>query len=342
MLAEVYGEPQVGGVLTRLVGQASTRVYYRFEADQGAPRSVIVMDLPPDAYGSDEGGAKGTMGELPFLDVQRYLTACGVPVPAVYHVNLDQGVVILEDLGDETFESRLERVTRDEREGLYQQAIDLLVEMQERCREADGSATVAFRRAFELPLLRWELDHFVEWGIAALGEPLSTEENDVIEQAFSQLLGELERMPRRFVHRDFQSRNLMWDKTGRLRLIDFQDALLGPPCYDLAALLCDSYVDLDEPLQVRLLRYYASRTRQDESVVARQFWTVAAHRKMKDAGRFVFIDRVRGNPAFLQHFPQSVQYVDRALGKLGLVSLQQLLFRRLPGYPDTIAVPESE
>lgn len=341
-LGALYGgDAGVSGDLTPLAGQASGRAYYRFRVDQPATKSVVVMVLPPDAHGSDEGGADGAPAELPFLDVHRYMAKREIPVPAVEHVDLERGMLVLEDLGDETFEQRLQSRPRAEREQLYQRAVDLLVHMQRACEPVKPAATVAFRRAFEPALLRWELDHFLQWGISALGDPLDDDELAVIEQAFAELMNALQAMPQVFVHRDFQSRNLMLDGADRLRLIDFQDALLGPQCYDLAALLCDSYVDLEEPLQVRLVQYYARQVGVEPEPLLRAFWAVAAHRKMKDAGRFVFIDRVRGNPMFLRHFPQSIQYVDRALGRLGLVALQQLLFRRIPGYPDSVQVPQS-
>jgi aminoglycoside/choline kinase family phosphotransferase len=109
--------------------------------------------------------------------------------------------------------------------------------------------------------------------------------------------------------------------------------------YDLCALLCDSYVTLEQHEQERLVRRYAVATSIDADALQQAFWKVAVQRKLKDAGRFVFIDRVRGNPDFLQWYPQSVCYAARAMRELGLDELFDLLAQRLPGFPDHVKPP---
>jgi aminoglycoside/choline kinase family phosphotransferase len=149
-------------------------------------------------------------------------------------------------------------------------------------------------------------------------------------------------MPYGFVHRDYQSKNLMVGPTGGLTLIDFQDALLGPRAYDLVALLCDSYVSLDVELQESMIERYAALRRIDLATLRLEFWHVALHRKLKDAGRFIYIDRVRKNPDFLQWFPQSLVYVGRALGQApGFEALDRLLREAIPGFPDAVPQPAS-
>lgn len=104
-----------------------------------------------------------------------------------------------------------------------------------------------------------------------------------------------------------------------MAVIDFQDALVGPAPYDLVALLCDSYTALTVEEQSALMARHMDNVGiqgGDREVFTRRFWTQAAQRKLKDAGRFVFIDRVRRNPTFLQYIPQSVRYAHRALRAL--------------------------
>ena len=136
-----------------------------------------------------------------------------------------------------------------------------------------------------------------------------------------------------FVHRDYQSRNLMW-RGDRLTVIDFQDALRGPLVYDLVALLCDSYVDLDAALQDAMIAACAGGATRRRRAAAGVL-CVAAQRKLKDAGRFVFIDRVRKNPDFLRWYPQSLVYAGRALRTSGYLELSALIERHLPGFPIT-------
>jgi aminoglycoside/choline kinase family phosphotransferase len=130
--------------------------------------------------------------------------------------------------------------------------------------------------------------------------------------------------------------------SGALALIDFQDALRGPRVYDLVALLCDSYVSLDLGVQESMIDRYAALRRIDTAELRREFWLVTLHRKLKDAGRFVFIDRVRKNPDFLQWYPQSLVYVGRATRQTpGFEGLARLLQQKIPGFPDTVTKPAS-
>jgi aminoglycoside/choline kinase family phosphotransferase len=108
------------------------------------------------------------------------------------------------------------------------------------------------------------------------------------------------------------------------------------------ALLCDSYVALDLALQESMIERYAALRRIELGALRREFWLVALHRKLKDAGRFVFIDRVRKNPDFLQWYPQSLVYVARAIDQVpGFAALGGLLRAAIPGYPDAVSVPRS-
>ena len=149
-------------------------------------------------------------------------------------------------------------------------------------------------------------------------------------------------MPEGFVHRDYQSKNLMVGPAGALSILDFQDALVGPRVYDLVALLCDSYVGLDVDLQESMIEHYAALRHIDPIALRREFWLVTLHRKLKDAGRFVYIDRVRKNPDFLQWYPPSLVYVARAIARVpDVADLGELLHSTIPGYPDTVPVPRS-
>ena len=116
--------------ITKLKGDASTRSYYRIAATsgalpQGAPRTLIAMRLPENPLGSDERGGGERVTELPFVDVQRMLATRDVPVPRIYVDDTAGRVLLLEDLGDETFEQRLLATPRERWHELYAQAVDL-------------------------------------------------------------------------------------------------------------------------------------------------------------------------------------------------------------------------
>ncbi len=354
-LRELYGSIPEPYEIHKLKGDASTRSYYRVQVGSGSqtgvakdkPGSIIVMQLPERDVASDEATSGAAPRELPFLNVQRLLKQRAIPVPEVYHYDRAHRIVLLEDLGDETFESHLKQRGRESWGNLYKHAVTLLVQLHRNCERADHDC-IAYGRKFDRDLLRWELDHFREWGIDAVHGQLPAVDQERLDRIFQGLVNQLEKIPIGFVHRDFQSRNLMWiqrQQHKQLCIIDFQDALLGPRPYDLAALLCDSYVDLDLDLQETMIDYYLSHDELPPSEARafhNAFWLVALHRKLKDAGRFVFIDRVKKNPDFLPFYPQSLRYVGRALEQLdGFDGLDALLRRHLPGFPENALKPRS-
>lgn len=343
-LGELYGEPLLSTEVIKLRGDASTRSYFRVhvaDAPTGRPASVIVMLLPEDAFKSDEGGKQADNQRLPFLEVAELLESKGLPVPSIYVEDLANRIILLEDLGDLTFEQQLRRTPRSDWQRLYGAAVDLLADLHERCVDLP-SASIVSQRSFDRELLDWELDHFRAWGLEALFGPLDAAQTATVAAGFSTLVHEIEAMPYGFVHRDYQSKNLMVGPGGALTLIDFQDSMLGPRVYDLVALLCDSYLSLDLDLQESMIERYAALRRIQPSALRREFWLVALHRKLKDAGRFIYIDRVRENPDFLQWYPQSLVYVGRALGQApGFEALKRLLKGTIPGFPDAVAQPAS-
>jgi len=118
--------------------------------------------------------------------------------------------------------------------------------------------------------------------------------------------------------------------------------MLGPRVYDLVALLCDSYVSLDLGLQESMIERYAALRHIDPAMLRREFWQVALHRKLKDAGRFVYIDRVRQNRDFLRWYPQSLVYVGRATAQVpGFETLMRVFQEKIPGFPDAVSKPVS-
>ena len=327
-----------------LAGQASSRRYFRLELAGAPVATAVVMRLPDDpalAFGSDEGAEQaGAPGEerLPFLDVQRFLASRGLPVPRVYAADLPRRVVLLEDVGDESFEARL-RVTAPEAwTSPYGAAVDLLAEFQRRCRRRDGEAPARVHQArFTGELLRWELDHFREWGLEALRGPLRPSARRALDAHFDALASSLARSPYEVVHRDYQSRNLHWRGT-ELVLLDFQDAFQGPALYDLVALLNDGYVEVPGPLEEAMRSRFADVLGPFDDGL---YEATVVHRKLKDAGRFVYIDRVRGDASFLPHVGRCLAYVDAALGRWDTAAaraLHGLLRSELPGFPRDVEV----
>jgi aminoglycoside/choline kinase family phosphotransferase len=292
------------------------------------------MVLPPDPR-PEEATRGGVPAVNPFVDVQRYLQAIGVRVPRIHAFLEPEGLMVLEDLGDEMLETRLRAGA--EARPLYERAVDQLARMRAAA-EARPGGCIAFGRAFDRELYRWELDHFREWLLEAWkGARLGPAEREVVDRSFDAVAAALDAEPRGFTHRDYQSRNLMILPGGEQAVIDFQDALLGPRQYDLVALLRDSYVELEAPLVDAMISRYlaglagAGGPRLDPDAFREVFDLLTVQRKLKDAGRFVFIDRVKGNPGFLPSIPASLRYVREALSRRpDLSDLWAVLSRHVP------------
>jgi len=341
-VARATGRDASGLPVRRLAGHASMRSYWRVGAPPG---SLVVMVMPAGA-GPEEITRGRPPPRDPFVDVQRWLAAAGVRVPEIVASEAgdpEGGLLVLEDLGDVTLEEAIRRAQPPPAragqappspiEAMYERAVDQLAGMRAAGELRPDPACIAFGRRFDADLYRWELDHFREWLLEAWkGVALSPAERALVDLEFDRIAGALASEPVGFTHRDYQSRNLMVLPSGEQAVIDFQDALLGPRQYDLVALLRDSYVELPADLVERMLRRYLVRLAEAGGPTLpygpfrELFDLLTVQRKLKDAGRFVFIDRVKGNPGFLPSIPASLRYVREALGRRpDLAALRELL-----------------
>ena len=296
-------------------GGASTRRYARVTT---ATRSLVAM-FAPDGAKPEEVTAGAIATRWPFLEVRDLLASRGVRVPSLVGERCEVGLLLLEDLGDVTVAEALRRdPTR--RTALYRRAVTDLAAMHRALSTLPEGSVVA-TRAFDQTLLRWEFAHFVEYGLDARGIERPAASRRALDEAFDVIAEELAARPRGFVHRDYQSRNLMIDPRDddALVVIDFQDALLGPRSYDLVALMRDSYQDFDEPFVDTMLAVYADAFGLDHAArldFRAEFDRLTVQRKLKDAGRFVFIDKKKGDPSFLPYVQPSLLRVRRALERL--------------------------
>lgn len=317
--------------ITPMPGGASTRRYLRLETSRGPIVAMFVPDAAPEEVTSGEPSAR-----WPFLEVRDLLEARGVRVPRVYAEACEAGLILVEDLGEETLAAFLERAP-DRREAIYRTAVTDLANAQRALRDLPQGSIVA-TRGFDEALLRWELDHFREWGLDARDRPLSAEDRASFDAIADRLARRIASWPRGFVHRDYQSRNLMVqaasDGSDELVWIDFQDALLGPRVYDLVALLNDSYQSFDRSFVEARVHDFARASGVPEGAdeltsLAREFDVMTVQRKLKDAGRFVFIDRVKKNPSFLPYVEPTLAKVRAALARLSdeedMRALQELI-----------------
>ena len=169
--------------LKPLTGDASNRRYYRAEVAGGPPHSVILMQLAePEGFKQSEeavSGATHHITELPFLNILSHLAKAGVPVPSLHYYDQAAGLLYLEDFGDVTLAEAVSRAEASKVEVRYKQAIDVLVQLQVKATTPADPGCLAFHRSFDVPLLMWEFDHFIEYGIVARhGKPMGPEDLD--------------------------------------------------------------------------------------------------------------------------------------------------------------------
>lgn len=332
LVERTFGAPPTATTTTPMPGGASTRRYYRLALPDG--KTAVAMYVP-------EGGKPEEVQKVhdgtrwPFLEVRDLLAEHGVDVPTILAEDTDRGWLLLEDLGEDTLANWLLRRPNDKGE-LYSMAVRDLARAQNELAVLPEGCVIASRR-FDYELLRWEIEHFKEWGLDARDKPLHAEDLADWNAIADRLARRVADLPDGFVHRDYQSRNLMVvpmpsssirdvakatspsSSEVRLVWIDFQDALLGPRVYDLVALLNDSYQSFDRAfVEARLAEYgeAAGLEADARSRLPAEFDLVTVQRKLKDAGRFVFIDKQKNNPSFLKFVTPTIKKVGASLARL--------------------------
>jgi aminoglycoside/choline kinase family phosphotransferase len=292
-------------------GGASARRYFRLNLGDG--QTAVAMFVPENGR-PEEVHKVHHAPRWPFLEVRDLLAERGVDVPKVLAEDIDNGWLVIEDLGDETLAKwLLERP--GERVGLYKKAVEDCARAQSVLRTLPAGSFLD-ARLFDFEVVRWEIEHFREWALDARDKPLASEDVDAWNHLADRFAHRVADLPRGFVHRDYQSRNLMVVDGKRLVWIDFQDALLGPRVYDLVALLNDSVQDFDRAFVEARLRDFAAATGCEYGELPSEFDLVTVQRKMKDAGRFVFVDRQKGNSRFLEFVTPTIKKMGGALKRL--------------------------
>ncbi|HKY09782.1 MAG TPA: phosphotransferase, partial [Candidatus Binatia bacterium] len=320
-----FGQDAALHSLTPLAGDASSRRYYRaLLRGSGIPKSVIVMELPAGAglpLSSEELAIfKEGPRELPFLNVHRLIARIGVNVPAIYGHWETEHIILLEDLGDTALWDQVQDRPDDEVLLWYQKALDQLLILHGRGSEARDPSCIAFQQRFDAKLYLWEFEHFIEWGLEKRpGAQITAAAIASLRRTFADIAAVLERRSHCLSHRDYHSWNLMICG-GAVRVIDFQDALLAPPQYDLASLLNDRITDsvVRPHLEESLVRYYIDGSRrQGYTIDVEEFFEIyrlsAIQRDLKVVGRFYFLDLVKGKPGYRKFIPPTARRLLRNL-----------------------------
>lgn len=300
---ERSGLARRGARVVPLTGDASDRRYLRVLVP-GASSIVLAVHAGPFDYAT-----------LPFVNVAELFLRLSIPVPAIYGHEDDLGILALEDLGDVTLQAHVGVAAPAEHLALYRQAVGLIATIQRRGQELASPAYVPYRVAFDVEKLGWEMDFFVKHFLEAYrGVQLADGTRGALRRELFAIVEELAAEPRVLCHRDYHSRNLMLHE-GRLYVIDFQDARMGPDTYDLASLLRDSYVDLGESTVGDLMAYFLALKGMpgQEREFRTRFDLMALQRNLKALGTFGYQTTARRNPVYIQYMPRTIRYVRTTL-----------------------------
>jgi aminoglycoside/choline kinase family phosphotransferase len=286
-----------------LTGDASTRQYFRVLRPDNPSVVLAVYDEP------------FTFDQLPFVNVSRLMANIPLPVPAIAGHADDLGILILEDLGDVTLQAHLGVTDPVEHAALYKEAAEFVERLQRRGQELTSADFIPFGIAFDRDKLMWELNFFVKHYLEAYrGQSIAPPVRAALEQEWLDIADELAGEPRVLCHRDYHSRNLMI-QGGRLYIIDYQDARMGPDTYDMVSLLRDSYVDLPEDRVDQLIRGFlklrpdARSTPDAITEFRRRFDLMSVQRNLKALGTFGHQTTARHNPVYIQYIPRTLSYV---------------------------------
>jgi hypothetical protein len=275
---------------------ASFRRYFRI-APQGQP-TLIAMDAPPEYEDC-----------RPFVKVARLFAAAGVHVPQVLAEDLDNGYLLLSDLGSTTYLQALDAASAP---ALYEAATTALVRIQ-------AASRPQVLPPYDRALLLRELCLFPDWYVARhLDVALSVEQRATLDQAFERILANNLAQPQVYVHRDYHSRNLMLTQPNP-GILDFQDAVYGPIAYDLVSLLKDAYIAWDEELILDWSIRYWEKARSAGLPVAADFhafysdfeW-MGVQRHVKVLGIFARLYHRDGKSGYLNDMPRVMQYLRSA------------------------------
>jgi N-acetylmuramate 1-kinase len=302
--------PGLAFTLAPASADASFRRYFRATFADG--RTLIVMDAPPEHEDC-----------RPFIRVASLLHDAGLNAPQVLAQDLEQGFLLLTDLGTQTFLDVLDESNAD---ALFRDATDAIIKWQ-------LSSRPGVLPPYDEALLRRELNLFPEWYVARhLGVQLNDRQREVLESTFTLVLRSNLAQPSVFVHRDYMPRNLMVS-TPSPGILDFQDAVYGPISYDVVSLFKDAFISWEEERVLDgAVRYWEKARRAGLPVDAdfgefyRDFEWMGLQRHLKVLGIFARINYRDGKPKYLADTPRFMNYVRKVAERyVALTPLLRLL-----------------
>lgn len=282
-----------------LTPDASTRKYYRIGwKKRSAVAAVYAEPFDPEFH--------------PYLDVTRLFLECDLPVPEIYAIDGAAGIIVQEDLGDQQLFQIYDSEPEEKCDEYKEQAIALIAKIQKATQKAYDLHSIASKLAFDEAKLSWELEFFFEHYFGSLRhETLRHAETAELKAELNDIAAELSAVPRVLCHRDYHAANLMIDSRKRMRIVDHQDARMGPASYDLVSFLLDRQPCLPSLAELRAHRLYFLEERRlqglatiDPDDFAQEFRLMTIQRGLKATGTFSCQTAVFGRGAAYERFIQ--------------------------------------
>lgn len=297
---------------------ASFRRYFRVY-DNAAGCHRIVMDAPPEKEDCSS-----------FIEVTQLLQNVGVNAPAILEQNLDQGFLLLDDLGSQPYLDLLDDGNADR---LYQDAMQAMIKMQNIKSDLP---------AYSSKRLQAEMDLFEQWYLQRhLDVELNSEQQTDLRNIFQILIDSAAQQPQVFVHRDYHSRNLMLTDKNNPGVIDYQDAVIGPISYDLVSLFKDCYIEWPRPRIETWLQAYFSQIQLDVDFATFMRWFdfMGVQRHLKVLGIFARLNYRDGKAQYLNDLPLTLKYVQETCEQYPALSpLLSLLHKHVLSHPKVLPV----
>jgi N-acetylmuramate 1-kinase len=304
-----------------LTPDASTRKYYRVFSDADADETFIIS-LYPTPFNAHENS---------FVDVSQLFERAGLPAPRIIDVADTDGIILQEDLGDTSLSKWLCDASdcgdAKGAEEMMRRAIELIARIQATTQTAYKMNSVSSRLAFDEDKLSWELNYFFDHFFGSLRQrQFEAEEAEAIKLDLQAIAAELAARPRSLTHRDYHGMNLMVDGRGALRIIDHQDARMGPATYDLVPLLVERRLDPVDEAWVEEHRSFFRGARAklglpeiEPEELRYEFHLMTVQRQLKAIGTFSYQTAVVGRGEFYEKYVEpSIATVLRAMAKPGM------------------------
>ncbi|MEP2531686.1 phosphotransferase [Shimia sp.] len=296
-----------------LAGDASNRRYERLTLPSG--NRAVLMDAPPGKNDSVD----------PFANIAQHLTNAGFSAPRIYAKSAELGLLLLEDLGDALF-ARLAIDNPDLELSLYQAATDVLIDL----RKAPAPTGLVL---FDADRLTGMIDLFFDWYMRGCGLE-SDEYKTSVSSSIHEILRRVEPPNPVLILRDYHAENLIWlpERHGvaRVGLLDFQDAVIGHPAYDLVSLLQDARRDVSADLEQKLMAYYLDATELDRAHFETAYFALGLQRNMRILGIFARLSRLQSKPHYIDYIPRVWSYLTRTVQHPSLTPVRDFFLSELP------------